>query len=153
MGHDRPVDVVLLLTSFAIGGRSGRWSSSSNGSIPHALRAHIACFHRRGGLLEDIPSRIPIREFPVRGFANPAAAGQLIAFAALCRSIKATIVHTCDLYANIFGLPGAALAGVPVRIGSRREILTGDKSPAKLRAQRLAYRAAHAVVANSSAAC
>jgi len=39
-----------------------------------------------------------------------------------------------------------------VRIANRREIVTGDKSPAKLRTQRLAYRAAHAVVANSSAA-
>ena len=37
------------------------------------------------------------------------------------------MVQTCDLYANIFGLPGAALAGVPVRIGSRRE-LNPDKT-------------------------
>jgi glycosyltransferase involved in cell wall biosynthesis len=88
----------------------------------------------------------------VQGFINVAAVGRLIKFASWCRSIDAAIVHTCDLYANIFGLPGAALAGVPVRIANRREILTGDKSRAQLRSQRLAYRAAHAVVANSSAA-
>jgi glycosyltransferase involved in cell wall biosynthesis len=55
------------------------------------------------------------------------------------------------LYANIFGLPGAALAGVPVRIGSRRE-LNPDKSPSQIRLQRLAYRSATKVVANSPAA-
>ena len=147
-----PVDVVLLLTSFAIGGTERQMVELARRLDPSRFRVHIACFHRRGGLLDDIPPRIPIREFPVRGFANPAAVGQLIAFASWCRSIDAAIVHTCDLYANIFGLPGAALAGVPVRIANRREILTGDKSPAKLRTQRLAYRAAHAVVANSSAA-
>jgi len=148
-----PVDVVLLLTSFAIGGTERQMVELVKRLDPLRFRAHVGCFHRRGNLLDDIPSGIPIREFPVHGFANPAAAGRLIAFAAWCRSVKATIVHTCDLYANIFGLPGAALAGVPVRIGSRREILTGDKSRAQLAAQRLAYRTAHAVVANSSAAC
>jgi glycosyltransferase involved in cell wall biosynthesis len=147
-----PVDVVLLLTSFAIGGTERQMVELAKRLDPSRFRAHVACFHRRGRLLDDMPSRIPIREFPVRGFANPAAVVRLIAFAAWCRSINAAIVHTCDLYANIFGLPGAALAGVPVRIANRREILTGDKSRAQLRAQRLAYRAAHAVVANSSAA-
>ena len=124
-----PVDVVLLLTSFAIGGTERQMVELARRLDPSRFRVHLACFHQRGRLLDDIPSRIPIREFPVRGFANPAAVGRLIAFASWCRSIDAAIVHTCDLYANIFGLPGAALAGVPVRIANRREILTGDKSP------------------------
>jgi glycosyltransferase involved in cell wall biosynthesis len=147
-----PVDVVLLLTSFAIGGTERQMVELAKRLDPSRFRAHVACFHRRGRLLDDIPARIPIREFPVQGFANLNAVRRLFAFASWCRSIDAAVVHTCDLYANIFGLPAAALAGVPVRIANRREILTGDKSPAKLRAQRLAYRAAHVVVANSSAA-
>ena len=147
-----PVDVVLLLTSFAIGGTERQMVELARRLEPSRFRVHLACFHRQGPLLDEVPPWIPIREFPVRGFVNVAAVGRLIKFVSWCRSIDPTIVHTCDLYANIFGLPGAALAGVPVRIANRREILTGDKSPAKLRAQRLAYRAAHAVVANSSAA-
>ena len=147
-----PVDVVLLLTSFAIGGTERQMVELARRLDPSRFRVHLACFHRQGPLLDDVPPWIPIREFPVRGFVNVAAVGRLIKFVSWCRSIHPAIVHTCDLYANIFGLPGAALAGVPVRIANRREILTGDKSPAKLRAQRLAYRAAHAVVANSSAA-
>jgi L-malate glycosyltransferase len=147
-----PVDVVLLLTSFAIGGTERQMVELARRLEPSRFRVHLACFHQRGPLLRDVPPRIPIREFPVQGFINVAAVGRLIKFASWCRSIDAAIVHTCDLYANIFGLPGAALAGVPVRIANRREILTGDKSRAQLRSQRLAYRAAHAVVANSSAA-
>ena len=147
-----PVDVVLLLASFAIGGTERQMVELARRLEPSRFRVHLACFHRQGPLLDEVPPWIPIREFPVRGFVNVAAVGRLIKFVSWCRSIDPTIVHTCDLDANIFGLPGAALAGVPVRIANRREILTGDKSPANLRAQRLAYRAAHAVVANSSAA-
>ena len=147
-----PVDVVLLLTSFAIGGTEQQMVELARRLDPSRFRVHLACFHRQGPLLDEVPPWIPISEFPVRGFVNMAAVGRLIKFVSWCRSIDPTIVHTCDLDANIFGLPGAALAGVPVRIANRREILAGDKSPANLRAQRLAYRAAHAVVANSSAA-
>ena len=147
-----PVDIVMLLTSFDIGGTERQMVELATRLDPSRFRPHLACFHQRGPLLDGIPARIPIREFPVQGFANAAAVGRLTRLASWCRSIDAEIVHTCDLYANIFGLPGAALAGVPVRIANRREVLTGDKSPAQLRTQRLAYRAAHAVVANSSAA-
>jgi glycosyltransferase involved in cell wall biosynthesis len=147
-----PLDVVLVLTSFDVGGTERQMVELVRRLDVTRFRAHLACFHKRGRLLADVPDTIPIREFPVRGFANPAAMGQLIAFARWCRRIRASVVHTCDLYGNIFGLPGAVLGSVPVRIANRREILTGDKSRTQLTAQRLAYKAAHAVVANSSAA-
>jgi glycosyltransferase involved in cell wall biosynthesis len=148
----RPLDVVLLLTSFDVGGTERQMVELVRRLDPMRFRPHLACFHKRGRLLGDIPDRIAIREFPVRGFARPGAVAQLAAFALWCRSIRPELVHTCDLYANIFGLPGAALAGVPVRIANRREILTGDKTKAQLAAQRWGYRFAQCVVANSSAA-
>jgi glycosyltransferase involved in cell wall biosynthesis len=147
-----PLDIVLMLTSFDVGGTERQMVDLVRRLDPQRFRVHLACFHARGRLLDAVPSTVPIREFPVRGFANPAAAAQMLAFSTWCRRIGAKLVHTCDLYANIFGLPAALLAGVPVRIANRREILTGDKSRLQLAAQRWAYRAAHAVVANSSAA-
>jgi glycosyltransferase involved in cell wall biosynthesis len=149
----RPLDVVLMLTSFDVGGTERQMVELARRLDPSLFRPHFACFHKRGRLLAEVPDRIPVREFPLRGFARPGALLRFVGFASWCRSIGADLVHTCDLYANVFGLPAAALAGVPVRIGNRREILTGDKSPAQLTAQRWAYRAAHAVVANSEAAC
>jgi len=147
-----PHDVVLLLTSFDVGGTERQMVDLVRRLDTARFRPHIACFHQRGRLLADVPDWIPIREFPIHGFARPAAARQWLAFARWCRDIGARLVHTCDLYANIFGLPAAAFAGVPARIANRREIVTGDKSPAQLRCQRLAYKAAHVVVANSAAA-
>jgi glycosyltransferase involved in cell wall biosynthesis len=113
---------------------------------------HVACFERAGAWLDRAAEgAASIVEFPIRGFARPSTFGQLFAFAAWCRREQIAVVQTCDLYANIFGLPGAALGGVPVRIGSRRE-LNPDKTAGQIRLQRLAYRAATKVVANSPAA-
>ena len=119
---------------------------------PHRFAVHVACFHRDGAWLPRVTERAEsVAEFPIRSFARPATAVQLAAFARWCRRARLAVVQTCDLYANTFGLPGAALAGVPVRVGSRRE-LNPDKSPAHIRLQRLAYRCATKVVANSPAA-
>lgn len=112
---------------------------------------HVACFHDEGAWRERVHGLAPVTAFPIRGFARPATLARAAAFAAWCRSRRIAVVQTCDLYANTFGLPSAALAGVPVRIGSRRE-LTPDKSAAQLALQRHAYRFAHHIVANSSAA-
>ena len=114
---------------------------------------HVACFHRRGPLASLVTDEVAsVETFPLDGFARPGTARSALAFALWCRRIGARIVHTCELYANIFGLPAAALAGVDVRIGNRREILTPDKTQGHLFCQRMAYKAAHAVVANSAAA-
>ena len=113
---------------------------------------HVACFHREGTWLPRVLERAAsVVEFPIRGFARPQTASQLLSFARWCRRERIAVVQTCDLYANTFGLPGAALARVPVRIGSRRE-LNPDKTSGQIRAQRTAYRCATKVVANSPAA-
>ena len=99
-------------------------------------------------------SRSARRRSPSFRFAGSRArrrSARSLDFASWCRRERIAVVQTCDLYANIFGLPGAALAGVPVRIGSRRE-LNPDKTAGQIRLQRQAYRCATRVVANSAAA-
>jgi len=117
------------------------------------FEVHVACVHR-GGALEAsaLEGAASIARFPLVGFGRPSAVQQVLAFARWCRRIDAQVVHTCELYSNILGLPGAALAGVRVRVANRRELVTPVKSRAHLTAQRFAYKAAHLVVANSSAA-
>jgi len=112
---------------------------------------HVACFHKEGSWLTRVERCAPVTAFPIHGFARPATLARAAAFARWCRAQRIHGVLACDLYANAFALPSAALAGVPVRIGSRRE-LNPDKTPAQIALQRQAYRCAHAVVANSRAA-
>ena len=113
---------------------------------------HAVCLQQSGACLALVKERAAsIVEFRTNGFHRPGTWKQMDAFARWCRATGIEIVHTCDFYANVFGLPAAALAGVPVRIGSRRE-LNPDKSTAKIALQRGSYAAAHRIVANSSAA-
>src|ERR1044071_2178465 len=76
----------------------------------------------------------------------------MLRFAGWCARTRIAVVHACDFYANVFALPAAALARVPIRIGSRRDILLPERSAGQHRLQRHAYRWAHRVVANSTAA-
>ncbi|HMD37417.1 MAG TPA: glycosyltransferase, partial [Vicinamibacterales bacterium] len=113
---------------------------------------HVACFHARGGWFGRVAeAAASVAEFPVTSFRDADAARHLWSFAQWCRTHRLAIVHTTELYSNIFGMPGAALARVPVRIANRREI-NPDKSVAQLALQRAGYALAHRVVANSRAA-
>ena len=112
---------------------------------------HVACFQYEGAWLPRVEACAPVTAFPIRGFARPATLARAAAFARWCRARRIAVLQTCDLYANTFGLPAAAVAAVPVRIGSRRE-LNPDKTPGQIALQRHAYRCAHGIVANSRAA-
>lgn len=112
---------------------------------------HVACFERQGAWLPGVAACAPVTAFPIQGFARPGTLARVAGFARWCRAKRIAILQTCDLYANIFALPAAMVAGVPVRIGSRRE-LNPDKTPGQIALQRHAYRCAHRIVANSRAA-
>lgn len=114
------------------------------------FHVHPVCFHDDGPWTSQVAELgDPITRFPIHGFRQPATAHRLLRFARWCRENDIAVVHTWDIYSNIFGLPGAALAGVPLRIGSRRGL---GGPPGVRRLQTLACRAAHRMVANSRAA-
>jgi glycosyltransferase involved in cell wall biosynthesis len=145
------IPVAVFMTRFEPGGTERQMIELIRRLDPGRFRVHVACFHREGAWLPRVVERAAsVVEFPIHGFARPSTVWQLLSFARWCRRERMAVVQTCDLYANIFGLPGAALAGVPVRIGSRRE-LNPDKSDGQIRLQRLAYRSATKVAANSRA--
>jgi len=113
---------------------------------------HLACLSRRGVLYEEALSlglgEIP--EYPLNSFYDRNAVVQLRRFASYLREHRIDVVHAQDFYTNVFGMPGAALARVPVRIASRIE--TGDwRTPAQELIERGAFRLAHAVNANAEA--
>jgi glycosyltransferase involved in cell wall biosynthesis len=71
-------------------------------------------------------------------------------FVSYLKQHQIKIVHSHDFYSNIFGMTGAALAGVRGRIASKRET-SGTRSLAQRTAERGAFKLAHAVVANAGA--
>jgi glycosyltransferase involved in cell wall biosynthesis len=140
------------MSSFDPGGTERQMTELIRRLDREQFEVHVASFHRRGAWLGRAEERAAsIGEFPISGFRKPATFAEARRFADWCRARHIAVVHTADLYANIFGLPAAAMAGVPVRIGNRREI-NPDKTPAQIALQRAAYACAHVVVANSAAA-
>jgi hypothetical protein len=59
--------------------------------------------------------------YPLKSFYGPNAFAQLYRFATYLRRSKIDVLHTHDFYTNIFGMSAGFLAGVKVRIASRRE--------------------------------
>jgi L-malate glycosyltransferase len=145
------IPVAVFLTSFDAGGTERQMSELIRRLNRGRFVVHAACFRRSGQWLSRVAeSAASIVEFPISAFARPDTLRQLSRFAGWCRRERIAIVQTCDFYSNVFGLPGALLGGVKVRIGSRRE-LNPDKTVTQIRLQRLAYRAATRIVANSPA--
>ena len=145
------IPVAVFLTSFHPGGTERQMSELVRRLDRSRFDVHVACFHREGAWLRLVEDCAPVTAFPIQGFARPGTLGQAARFVSWCRARRIALVQTCDFYANGFALPAAALAGVRVRLGSRRE-LNPDKSAMQIALQRQAYRCAHAIVANSSAA-
>lgn len=146
-----PIPVAVFITGFHPGGTERQMTELIRRLDRSRFDVKVACFHREGAWLPRVEETAEVAEFPIRGFARPATVAQAAAFARWCRRHRIQAVQSCDLYANVFALPAAAVAGVPLRVGSRRE-LNPDKSDGQIALQRHAYRCAQAIVANSSAA-
>ena len=149
----RPLPIAIVLNTFEAGGTEHQMSELICRLDRDRFEVHVACFGNRGPLRERLLSaRIPIAEFRIHGLARPRTALQMARFARWCRRHRIVLVQACDFYANVFALPAATLAGVPVRIGSRRDVFIPERTDNQARLQRLAYRCAHRIVTNSSAA-
>jgi glycosyltransferase involved in cell wall biosynthesis len=147
-----PLPVALLLSSFIPGGTERQMIELTRRLDRRKFQVHLVCFRREGPWLSRAEENVTsVAEFPVTSFRSPSTGTQMRAFARWCRSTGIAVLHTTDLYANVFGLPAAAAAGVPVKIANRREI-NPDKSFGLIALQRLAYGFASRVVANSQAA-
>lgn len=147
-----PLPIGLFLTSFWPGGTERQMLELVRRLDRQRFSVHVACFHREGTWLPAVEQHAAsVTEFAIPRFRSRGALRAAAAFRTWCRRLNLAILQASDLYANIFALPVAAAAGVPVRIGSRRE-LNPDKTGAQLAAQRAAYAFAHRVVANSRAA-
>lgn len=149
----RKRNILILIDSFGRGGGETQTIHLTRMLVEDGeYGVHLACLSRRGVLYEEALSLSlgEIPEYPLSSFYDRNAARQLKRFAAYLREHRIDVVHAQDFYTNVFGMPAARLARVPVRIASRIE--TGDwRTPAQELVERGAFRLAHAVNANAEA--
>jgi glycosyltransferase involved in cell wall biosynthesis len=112
----------------------------------------LACLDSSGVLRKEAEDLglCEIPEYRLTSFYDRNMVVQLRRFARFLRQRDISIVHTHDFYTNVFGMAAARMARVPVRIASRRET-TGWRTGAQKFVERLSYRMAHSIVANSEA--
>jgi glycosyltransferase involved in cell wall biosynthesis len=153
MRQSLPVPVAVVLTSFDPGGTEHQMTELIRRLDPQLFAVHVVSLSGRGVLRSRIESSAAsITVFKLNSLKSPSTLRQMVRFGRWCREHGIRAVQACDFYANVFALPAATLAGVPVRIGARRDVFMPERTSGQQRLQRLAYQLAHRVVANSSAA-
>jgi glycosyltransferase involved in cell wall biosynthesis len=147
-----PVPIAFVLSSCHAGGTERQMIELIRRLNPALWQVHVACIHANGEWLSRVSdAAVSIREFSFPALRHPQVVTQALEFIRWCRTHEIAVVHTVDLKANIFALPAAAAAGVPVRFANRREMMP-DRTRGQIVAQRAAYFFAHKVVANCRAA-
>ena len=115
------------------------------------FQVHVASLSTGGVLRSEIERlQVPVIDFPLTSFYDANMVQQTRRFVSYLKQHQIKIVHSHDFYSNIFGMTGAALAGVRGRIASKRET-SGTRSLAQRTAERGAFKLAHSVVANADA--
>ena len=144
-----PLNVLQLIGSFHQGG-SERQAVQLTGLLlaDGRYNVSVATLERDGMLLKRIAKLgfADIPEFRLTSFYDSNAFRQWRRFRRFLLDHQIAVVHAHDFYTNVFGMFGAAAAGVPVRIASRRE--SAVRSGKQRFVERSAYRLAQAVVAN-----
>ena len=115
-------------------------------------RVRLACLQDKGSLRDEAdrlgPGEIP--EYPLTSFYDRNFVTQLRRLARFLKENEIDVIHTHDLYTNIFGMTAAAMARVRARVAFKGET-DGFRTSTQKRLERGAFRLAHRVVANSNA--
>ena len=112
---------------------------------------HLACLQNKGLLRGEADGLGlgEIVEYPLTSFYDANFVRQLNRLRHYLIEHEIDVVHTHCFYTNIFGMTAAALAQIPARITYKGE--TDFRTSMQKRAERVAFRLSHRVVANSEA--
>src|SRR5215469_2827831 len=149
LGPMRPVRVGHCIDSFEIGGTELNAVRTVEALDLRRFQVTIFHLHRTGPLRARYEALgLQLQHLPIGRLYAPRTAAQGVRFLRLLRREGIEIVHTHDVYTNIFAAPWARLAGCRV-IASRRW-LDALPRPGLGPLNRYSYRFAHRVVVNSS---
>ena len=148
-GRELLPGIFLMINSLETGGSERQFAALASSLDRNKFRPYLGCIQQRGaflGELGEIPQfRLGGSLYGMQSFRSR------IRLARHLRKCDIAIAHAFDFYTNLTLIPAARIAGVPVVIGSQRQL--GDLlSSAQSRAQAAALRWCDSVVCNSRAA-
>lgn len=145
-----PIRLLKFLAYLAIGGTERQVLNIRQGLDASRFNVHLGCFGFFDEQLAEDLSGTPIEVYKVRNLYGVGTIKECLRFASYLKQNQIDIVHAYNFYANVFAVPAARLARVPVVLASIRD--TGDSLTAKQRAvNRLFCRLADRVIVNAEA--
>lgn len=145
------IKLLKFVANFGIGGTEQHVVSLGRALDSSRFELHFACLRRWGHFLKEIETcQIPLTEYKISSLYSPQAFRQQLRFASYLRQNRMRIVHSYNFYPNVFAIPAARLAGVPVIVASIRD--TGVYlTPRQRRAQKFICRLADRILVNAEA--
>jgi len=149
--HPAPIRVVFCTDNLGIGGTELNAVRTAEHLDPARVRLSVVLLGADGELRPRYEqAAIAVEPFPIDSLYGGSAIRQGRRLARYLADEQVDILHCHDMYSNVFGSLWGRMAGVPGIIVSRRWWNTLPNRKLRL-ANRLAYRAAHRVLANSDA--
>ncbi len=148
---DRRIRLLKFVTLFGCGGTERQFVNLGRALDTARFDLRYGCLSSQGDLLESVRAQgIEPVEYPIPSFYSREFVRQAWRFARDVRRARIDIVHAYSFYGNVFAIPAARLAGVPIVIASVRDqgvYLT----PTQARVHRFACRLADCVLVNADA--
>ena len=145
----RRLRVVYALDTFETGGTELNAVRTAERLDRSRFDVRFVCLGERGPLVSRVrDAGFRIDEFRIGSLVSGSALQQGNRLRRWLRDERIDVFHAHDIYSNIWGVPWARVAGVPLVIASRRW-WTETNRPAHARLNRWSYSIAHRVLANS----
>ena len=141
--------IFLMIDSLETGGSERQFVELARSLRADHLKVHLGCLQKKGAFLAGLGE---VHQFGLGGsLYGLQSIGSRWRLMRRLREWKIAVAHAFDFYANLTLIPAAKLAGVPVVIGSHRQL--GDLlTPLQFRAQLRMFHWCDWVVCNSRAA-
>jgi L-malate glycosyltransferase len=145
----RSVRVAYCVDSFDIGGTELNAVRTLEALDRQRFAVTVFHFRKTGPLRQRYEALgVELVHLPIRALYMPGTAVQGLRFLRVLRRKRIQIVHTHDIYSNIFAAPWARLGGC--RLIASRRWLDAAPRPGLLVLNRCTNRFAHRVIANSA---
>ena len=147
-----PIPIAVFFSSFEPGAATRPLIELVRHLDRERFDVYLACVERQGRWLEAAEAAgAPVTEFPVGDFHHPSTVTEARRFTRWCRERGIQVVHAAGFRAEVFALPAAAFASVPVRVATRAQRVP-DAGAARAALRLAAYACARRIVASSAEA-
>ena len=139
----------LMIESFNTGGTERQFAILANNLDKANVEVSIGCVRASGPFVQQVKD---VSAFPIGGSLYKLKSWQTrYGLAKVLKKRRIEVAQSFDFYTNLILIPAARFAGLPVVLGSQRQL--GDLlTPRQQAAQMLVFRMTDAVVCNSTSA-